>query len=76
MFYATRMDTFYRFLASPVGSALRVFVGTVLGFAVAHIQQGGTISVSDVWTWVGAAVAVAFPVVVAWLNPADPRFGR
>lgn len=67
------------FLAGPIGSAVRVFVGSVLGAVTAYFANGGTfvgLSFGDVQLWLGAAIAVALPIVVAALNPADTRFGR
>lgn len=66
------------FLTTPLGSALRVFVGAVLGFLVLDLTSDGTISVGidEVWTWVAGGLIVAVPILIAWVNPADQRFGR
>jgi hypothetical protein len=71
-------STVGKFLAGPVGSALRVAVALVLGYYVAALGSGGELvpSASAVKTWVGAAIVIALPVVIAALNPQDPRFGR
>lgn len=68
---------FGQFLTTPLGSALRVFVGAVLGYLVLDLSTSGTIdvSVSDLKTWVAAALVVAVPVLIAALNPKDDRFG-
>ena len=68
---------FGRFLTTPLGSALRVFVGLVLGAYVASLGEGSGLvpTVDNLETWVGAAVAVALPIIIAAINPADPRFG-
>ena len=67
-----------QFLATPLGSAVRVFAGLVLGYFVLDLQNDGGVSVTldDLGTWVAAALAVALPIVIAWVNPADPRFGK
>lgn len=68
-----------KFLAGPIGSALRVAVAFVLGELVAYLANGGTfrgLSWAAVELWIGAAVAVGLPIAIAALNPADPRYGR
>lgn len=67
-----------KFLTTPIGSALRVAVGVVLGYLVLDLSNDGTVSVSwsELQTWVAAALVVAVPVLIAWVNPADTRFGR
>jgi hypothetical protein len=62
------------FLASPVGSWLRVAVTTCLTLWVADLVEGDAL----VFDWeaylIGVLIAV-LPVIVAYLNPSDPRFG-
>jgi predicted permease len=72
------MDAFEKFLTTPVGSAARVALGVVLGYLVLDMSQDGTVSVSwdEVQTWIAAALVVAIPLLIAWVNPADSRFGR
>lgn len=68
-----------KFLAGPLGSALRVAAGFALGELVAYLGNGGTfrgLSWAAVELWLGGAVAVGLPLVIAALNPADTRFGR
>lgn len=71
-------STIGKFLAGPIGSALRVLVGLVLGSYVASLSSGGALvpGLSDWQTWLGAAIVVALPLVIAALNPQDPRFGK
>lgn len=71
-------NVFGSFLAGPIGSALRVFVSLVLGAYVASLAAGGGLvpSADDWQTWVGAAIVVALPVIIAAINPQDPRFGK
>jgi hypothetical protein len=68
---------FGRFLAGPIGSAARIALGLVLGSYVSSLQSGAGLvpSLNSVYTWLGAAVAVALPIIIAALNPQDPRFG-
>lgn len=66
------------FLSGPVGSALRVFLGVVLGSLVTWLTNGGTLSGltwADLESWLGAAIASGVPILIAALNPQDPRFG-
>lgn len=68
-----------KFLATAPGSALRVFLGVLLGSLTAWLLNGNTfdgLSIAEVQTWVGLAVATALPILIAWVNPADPRFGK
>ena len=68
-----------KFLASAPGSALRVFIAVLLGGLVAWLGNGNTfdgLTLAEVQTWLGVAVATALPVLIAWVNPADPRFGK
>ena len=66
------------FLAGPVGSAVRVALGVILGYLVLDLSEEGTISVSwdEVQTWLAAALVVAVPLIIAAVNPADTRFGK
>lgn len=67
------------FLKGPYGSAARIFVATVLGGLVTYLLNGGTFSGltwGAVEMWVGTAVTVALPLIIAFLNPADTRFGK
>ncbi len=62
--------------ASPLASALKVFVAIVLGMAVADFVAKGSINFSAWQTWVIAGLASAVPVIINWLNPADTRYGK
>ena len=66
-----------KFLATPVGSMVRILVGVVLGYLVLDLSNDGTISVSwdEVQTWIAAGLVVAVPVLIAAVNPQDSRFG-
>jgi hypothetical protein len=68
-----------KFLASAPGSALRVFIAAVLGLFVTWLANGNTFDDLDwttVQTWIGVAITVALPIIIAWINPQDPRFGK
>lgn len=77
---AALKDKAWAWLArSPIGAAARVASGLVLGSFVTYLLNGGSlteVSWADAQAWVGAAVAIAAPPVIAWLNPADARWGR
>ena len=67
-----------KFLTSPVGSFLRVVLGFVLGALTVFLAEGGTfadLTWGDFQLWLGAAVAGALPILIAWVNPDDTRFG-
>lgn len=64
------------FLAGPIGSVLRVALAATIGLYVAGVQSGHLVpSLSDLRTWLGAAILLVLPVVIAAVNPQDPRFG-
>ena len=65
-----------RFLNSPLGSALKIFVAVMLTMIVADWTNHGRIDFESWQTWIIAALASAVPVVVNWINPSDPRYGR
>lgn len=67
-----------KFLASPLGSWVRVFVVVVGGFWLADIRNAGYfhIDLSEWAPWLWAGVLAVVPVIVAWFNTYDPRFGR
>jgi hypothetical protein len=71
------MDKFGAWLATtPLGSALKVFLAFLFGAALLTWTQDGQISF-DAWqTWLIGAMAVAVPIIINWLNPADTRYGR
>jgi len=67
-----------KFLTTPVGSMCRIVIGVALGYLVLDLSNDGTISVS--WdegvSWLAAGLVVGVPVLIAYVNPADTRFGR
>ena len=72
------MSRLQEFLTTPIGSAFRVFLGVTLGYLVLDLQADGTVSISlsEIWTWVAAALVIVVPITIAALNPQDTRFGR
>jgi hypothetical protein len=64
------------FLATPVGSWVRVFVSGVLGAWLLDLSGAATIDWENWQGWVIAGLVSALPVVIAYLNSADPRFGK
>lgn len=65
---------FEKFLAGPVGSWLRVFAATALGAYLIDLEDPNM--THDWKAYVTAGVVAVLPVIIAFLNPADPRFGR
>ena len=61
---------------TPLGSWLKSFVAFILAAAVADWQTGGAISLVNWQTWVIGGLAATIPPVLAWLNPADTRYGN
>ena len=62
------------FLKGPVGSWLRVWLATALTALLTDLASS---SVSLDWQAYGIAGVVAvLPIVIAYLNPSDPRFGK
>ena len=70
------MKQIQQLLATPVGGMVRIFVGLVLGYLVVALQDHDTISLDSLSTWAGAALVVVIPLAIAYVNPADTRFGR
>jgi hypothetical protein len=71
------MDKFNAWLATtPLGSALKVFLGVLLGAALLTWTSEGVISFDEWQTWVIGALAIAVPIIINALNPADPRYGK
>lgn len=73
------MDRFQQFLVGPIGSAFRVALGFVLAAVLGVVQAGSVAELGQLDWWqatVAGALGIALPIVIAALNPADPRFGR
>lgn len=64
------------FLAGPVGSWLRVFAAGVLSAFLLDIADVAQIDFAAWETWVIAGLVSVLPIIIAWLNQADPRFGN
>ena len=64
------------FAASPLASALRVFLAIVATMAITDWSTKGTIDMTAWQTYVIAGLVSAVPVITRWLNPADTSFGR
>lgn len=62
------------FLAGPVGSWLRVFLGTALTVWLADLTTDKW--AANISAYALAGVVAVLPLVIAFLNPADVRFGR
>lgn len=68
-----------RFMASPFGTMLKSFFGTLITLYLVELQQG-----LDMFSWdlimikkllTGALVSI-LPVVINWLNPAYKNYGK
>lgn len=62
------------FLAGPVGSWLRVFVASSLTLLLGDLSSD-TVTLDWKAYLIGGAVSV-LPIIIAYLNTADTRFGR
>jgi hypothetical protein len=56
-----------------IWSWLRVYLAAALTYLLAALVNGDPVA----WNAIAIAGAVAvLPVVINWLNPADPRYGK
>lgn len=66
--------------ATPVGRAvqsyLKVFVSVVLGLFLADGADVFSVSITELQTWIAAALASVLPLIITALNPSDSRFGK
>ena len=62
--------------STPLGSAFKSFVAFLLGAAVADWATSGIIAFDHAQTWIIGGFVTVVPTLVAWLNPADTRFGN
>jgi ABC-type maltose transport system permease subunit len=63
-----------KFLAGPVGSWLRVWLATALTALLTDLASN---SVSLDWkAYAIAGVVAVLPIIIAFLNAADTRYGR
>lgn len=71
------MDSVWAWVTvSPLATAFKTFVAVILSAAVADWATDGVISLGNWQTWVISAAVSALPVVINWLNPMDPRYGK
>lgn len=64
------------FASSPIASWLRTFVAIILTLFIADGADIFGIDATDLRGYFAAALVATLPVVVRWLNPSDPEFGR
>ena len=57
-------------------SWMKVFAATVLSLFLADGGDVFSVDWADVRTYVAAGVASVLPLIITWLDPNDPRFGR
>lgn len=71
------MQRFEFWLANtPLGSWAKSFVAFLIGAAIVEWSTTKVIAFDKWQTWVIAGLAATIPPVLAWLNPADDRYGR
>lgn len=71
------MQKFLTWLASsPLATFAKVFVAVYIGAAVSEWAATGAITLTDYQDWIIAALVAAIPVVINWLNPQFPLYGR
>jgi len=61
---------------TPLGTAFKSFIAIVVAAGVADFVGAGNISLSNWQTWVISGMAATTPIIVNWLNPEDPRYGK
>ena len=67
---------FGKFLAGPWGSFLRVSAAAALTAWLLDLNGAVTVDFGAWQVYVVAGLVSALPVLIAYLNPADARFGR
>jgi hypothetical protein len=64
---------------SPLGSIVKVFVGTALGGLYLFLKNDGSfddITLEAVEGFLMGALIVVLPMLINYVNPADTRYGR
>lgn len=59
-----------------IKSWVKVFAATVLSLFLADGADVFGVDWTDLRTYLSAGVASVLPLVITWLDPNDPRFGR
>ena len=73
----TNWNTFLQWLATaPLASWLRTFLTVLLGAVLADWAQLGSFDFTNYKVWLMTSVLSLIPMIVRWLNSADPAFGR
>lgn len=57
-------------------SWMKVFAATVLSLFLADGGDVFSVDWADLRTYLAAGVASVLPLIITWLDPNDPRFGR
>lgn len=57
-------------------SWIKVFAATVLSLFLADGGDVFSVDWTDLRTFLAAGVASVLPLIITWLDPNDPRFGR
>ena len=64
------------FANSPIASAIRVGLGYVLAAMVADFVKVSQFDFTNYEAWLIGAFAIAVPIILRWLNPADTAYGK
>ena len=64
------------FLNTPVGSWIKVFLSAILGFILTNLLNGVDLFSMEWKSILSGALASVLPVLINWLNPSDPRYGK
>ena len=54
----------------------KVFLATILALFLADGADVFGVGVDELRTWLAAGIASVLPLIITWLDPSDPRFGR
>lgn len=57
-------------------SWLKVFAATILAMFIADGADIFGVSTDDLRGYIAAGLGAVLPIVVTWLDPSDPRWGR
>jgi hypothetical protein len=71
------MESFKNWLGTtPFASWFKVFVSAILSAWVVDLTGAAVVDFSNWETWVVTGLVAVLPVIVNWLNTADPRYGK
>lgn len=59
-----------------IKSYVKVFLATLLGLFLADGADVFSVDITELKTWLAAAVASVLPLIITALDPSDPRWGK